>query len=285
MKASEAFRAGAERLAGRNPLVAVFFGAHLLAAAALAAPVFHAMDSFSGHSAVNQDLLRGFSDLWASDFKFWNAGFIEAFRQGVARAALVFLLLNTVLMGGAIEALRRPASEGLSAFGSGCFRLLVPFLRLLVFSSVLYWLVFWIFYDLAGGLVTRYDQTALNERGVVLATWAQLALLLVALWLVNLWLDYAKVALVAAGGRSALGALGSAARCLANNFGAAAGASLRWSLVSTLLIGFYLAAVHFLPQSSMVGVVVWFVVAQGFLWLRLRLRLGFLASAVEVAGK
>ncbi len=282
MSGSRAFYAGVAGLEGRHSLVAIFYAAHLLAAAALAAPMLQAIQAFSGHSLLSQDLLRGFSDLWAVDFKFWNAGFIEGFRQGVARAALIFLVFHTVLLGGAIETLRRPAREGLAAFGSGCLRMLAPFLRLLALSSVFYWLVFWMLYDLLGRAIARYEQQALNERGVVLASWAQLALLLAALCLLNLWLDYAKVALAASDRPSALQALRSGARCLRTRFGAALGAYLRWGIVGAVLVAAYLAASRFVPESNMLGVLLWFVLAQGFLWLRLRIRLGFYASAIAV---
>ncbi len=286
MTGSEAFYAGIARLEGRNPLVAIFYGVHLVAGAVLAAPMLHAIQSFSGHSLLGQDLLTGFSSLWAADFKFWNAGFLEGFRQGVARAALVFLVLNTVLLGGAIETLRRPAAEGLAPFGGGCLRLLAPFLRLLALSSVFYWLVFWVFYDLLGRLLQRYKDQALNERGVVLATWTQLALLLLALWLVNLWLDYAKVALARdrEQSRSALRALVVAGGGLAANFRAALGAYVRWGLVGLFLVVVYLLAALAVRQGGMPGVVLWFVLAQAFVWLRLRIRLGFYSSAVAVLG-
>lgn len=282
------------RKPGSRRLVGLFFAAYLLVSAALAAPVYSTLETWAGRNAFAEPMLRGFDHLWAADFLFWRAGFVAAFGRAVVWTAALFAVFQAVLMGGALEVLHREPEPGewLSVFGSGCARHFGAFLRLLVLGPVLYGLAVLalllvlfavlVVLGLVALAVGGAPPDLLEEWPLLLITGVGVALVLVALFAVNLLLDYARVRIVAEDRASALRALRAALSFLRKNFRSAAGAYALWGTAGLALTLLYLLLASLIPQSNIPGMVVWFAVGQLFLFLRLWLRLGFYSSATAL---
>ena len=289
MSAWQTFSVGWRRMQEARSwrLVSVFFGLYLVAGAALAAPMYAELETWAGGNAFAGEMLQGFDHLWATDFRFWRAGFIETFRQAVVWAAILFAIFQAALVAGALEVLRDEPNAGgwLSPFRRGCARHLGPFLRLVALGAVLYWLAFLLLNDLGAQLIERVTRNLLPEWPLLALTWARVALLLAVLFAINLTLDYARVRIVTEDRSSALLALIGAAGFVRSQFNCAAGAYTLWGLAALALTLLYLFLASLIPQSSLATMALWFAVAQTYLFFRLWMRLGFYASATALVSR
>lgn len=285
MTASQAIRAGLAS-AARNPwMVWIFFGANLLLAAALAAPMHAALSDYLGNSARGQELVAGFSAQWLTEFQLLNAGFLKGFGNALVYGAIVFLVLNTALSAGAFEVLYRGAGATAHAFGRGMGRYCGRFLRLVVIASVLYFLVFWSFHYLAARGVEYLFGQGVHEGAFFYMNWARWILFFLCVGAVNALVDYAKADLVADDHSSVLAALGHAAGFFLRRFWSVMAIYFALALLSGLAVFFYAAFARFFPQNSALTIFLWFLVAQLFLWLRWMLRLAQYAAATAFYGR
>jgi hypothetical protein len=285
MTASQAIRAGL-RSAARNPwMVWIFFGANLLLAAALAAPMHAALADYLGSSARGQELVAGFSAQWLAEFQFLNAGFLKGFANVVVYVAIVFLVLNTALSAGAFEVFYRGTGATAHAFGRGMGRFSGRFFRLMVIATAFYFVVFWFFhYVVAKGVMWPFEG-GVHEAPAFYLNWVRWLLFFFSVGAVNALVDYAKADLVADDHSSVLAALGHAAGFVLRRFWRVMAIYLALALLSGLAVFAYAAFARFFPQNSALTIFLWFLVAQLFLWLRWLLRLAQYAAATAYYGR
>ena len=110
--------------------------------------------------------------------------------------------------------------------------------------------------------------------------WLRWALLFFCCFVVNLIVDYTRAALTAHPERSTLAAFGDGAGFVAGRLGRVMAIYLALGTLSAAAVLAYAAFARFFPQSSVITVFVWFVVAQILLWMRWLLRLSSWAAAV-----
>jgi branched-subunit amino acid transport protein AzlD len=264
-------------------MVLIFYACNLLLAAAIAAPMHSAIADHLGKSAVGEQLVRGFDSSWLTEFQIANGAFLKSFSISIVYGAIVFLALSTVLSAGAFEVFAQGEGARLHAFGRGIGKFFLRFARIVIAASVLYFIVFWLFSLLAGGLDRAFADSAV-ERWHFYLNWVRLALFFFAVFVVNIIVDYAKADMVIDEHGSALAALGHAAGFVASHFGRVLGIYLVLGLLSTITIFAYSAFARFFPQSSMPTILVWFLVAQALLWLRWMFRLASWGAAVSFYG-
>lgn len=290
MTVSQAVSAGLAAGWRNKALVSLFFACNLLLAAAVAAPMHSAVVDHLGNSMTANELARGFSASWLTEFQLAYSGFLKGFSTAIVYGGILFLVLNAVLSAGAFEVFARggraqPEDGGflhwsMHAFGRGLGKFWGRFLRLTAIASVCYYALFWLWTSRATQFNRWLFRDGVREAPHFYLEWLRWALLCFCCFVVNAVVDYARAAMVAHPDRSMLAALGAGAGFVAGRPGRVMAIYLGLGLVPAVVVLVYAAFARFFPQSSAITVFVWFVVAQILLWMRWLLRLSSWAAAV-----
>lgn len=259
-------------------MVAIFYAINLLLAAIVAAPMYDAIRSHLGHSDTAQRLADSFDLGWLMQFRLANGDLLDHTATLIAWTGVLFLALNTVLSAGAFESFAHPEQPRLATFGYGLGRFFFRFARLALMASVFYFFAFWFWNVLLAGLLEEAFRNSVREAPLFYLTWLRYALLFATVFVINVIVEYAKTELVLNDHHSALGALGHAAGFVFARFGRVMAIYLFLGLLSTLTMFLYAVFARYFPQSNVVTVFIWFVVAQLLLFLRWMFRLASWAA-------
>lgn len=266
-------------------MVVVFFAANLVLAAAVAAPMHLAISDHVGRSFMGEDLARGFRAAWLTEFQIAYEQFLQGFSVAIVYGGLLFLALNTVLAGGAFEVFAAGEGARMQAFGCGVGKYFARFARLALIGSVLYFLAFLIWQDQAAKLLDRLFRGSVTEFWHFYLNWARAALLFLSVILINVTLEYARADIVTRDRGSALAALGQASGFVLRHLPQVLAIYFGIGMLTLLAILLYSVFARFFPQSSVVSVLLWFVVAQVLLWARWLFRLASWGAAVAFYGR
>ena len=175
----------------------VLFLANLALAALAALPIYRGILGFTGHGLMTQELLRGFSSDWFTDFTISRPGVWDHYAVMIANVGLLAILVNAILAGGVLAHFRDPdLPQGPFAFFRDAGRYAWRMVRLMIIGLICYWLVFLVLNQGFARLTRRWTVAALDDRPVF---WINLGIGLVTvvgLLFVNLVMDYARVNLV-----------------------------------------------------------------------------------------
>ncbi len=282
MTVSKAIRAGLAAAGRAKFLVFIFYACNLLVAAIVAAPMHDAIKAHLGGSKMSEELVRGLNSAWLGEFQIANEGFLRGFSTAIVFAGIAFLLLNTILSAGAFEVFVRGEGAGMHAFGRGIGKYFARFVRLAIFASFLYFVVFWFWNGPVEGWIRgAYRATALEGTQFYLLR-VRDVLLIFTLFMLNATVEYAKANLVVRQRRSALVALGAGVGFVVRRFGRVMGIYLGITVLTALAIAVYIVfAIYYPLQSASAWVILgWLVVAQALLWVRWMFRLSSWGAAV-----
>lgn len=279
MSVGQAIHLGFKTLRRARGLVLVFFIIYLVVAALLALAISQAIASFTGHSLAADRLWTGFDALWYGEFTYYFENFLSGYGTLLGWGAILFLLLNSILTGGALSVFARGGGAGyLRQFGEGCGCFAGRMLRLWAFSLIPYLLVFLIFVVGLGWLRPLLADRVQDEWPLAVFTLGQFFLALLVLGLVNLLFDYAKVAIVANDERSVLRGLSRGARFVAANRWLTSATYVLLVCAAGLLIAVYLGVTSQFHIGSGLTLLLWFLLAQVFFYFRIFLHLGLQAT-------
>ncbi|MGH9603528.1 MAG: hypothetical protein ACRD24_14200 [Terriglobales bacterium] len=262
-------------------MVFLFFGCHLLLAAAVAAPMHSAIADHLGRSAVGEELARGFSAAWLTEFQIAYEAFLKSFSIAIVHAGILFLALNTVLSAGAYEVLAGGEGARLHAFGRGVGKYFTRFARLALIASALYFAAFWIWNDLAVQQLERWFEDSTREAWHFRLNLVRAALLFASVMLVNLLVEYARADMVVRQRESTLATLGQAAGFVLRRMPAVLAIYLALGSLTALAIAGYAVFARYFPQDQPASILLWFLVAQLLFWLRWLFRLSSWGAALE----
>lgn len=196
---------GLGRRAGTG--VWVLFIVNLGLAALAGLPIYRGILRFTGHSLMSEELLRGFSADWLTDFRINSPGSLDRYAGVIAYMGMLSILVNSVLAGGVLARFRRlDLPQGLGDFSRETARYAWRMIRLMIIGLICYWVVFRSLYQGLGSLVGTLMRHVLDDRPIF---WAHLAvglLTLVGVVFVSLVVDYARVKMVLEDETSAVGA-------------------------------------------------------------------------------
>ncbi len=285
MTVSQAISAGLSAAWRNKAVVALFFACNLLLAAAVAAPMHSAIADHLGNSMTANQLARGFSASWLTEFQLAYSGFLKGFSTEIVYGGILFLVLNAVLSAGAFGVFSQPAPEdggpgSMYTFGRGLGLFWGRFLRLTAIVSAFYYVLFWFWAGRAAQFNRWLFRDSVREAPHFYLEWLRWALLFFCCFVVNAIVDYTRAALVAHPDRSTLAALGDGAGFVAGRLGRVMAIYLALGVLSAAAVLAYAAFARFFPQSSVITVFIWFVVAEILLWVRWLLRLGSWGAAV-----
>ena len=215
----------------------------------------------------------------------WITGDLFGLFPGLVALGILYALLWAFLLGGVLERMAGPGgTAALSGFAQAGGRYFSRFVRLAMMTAVPYVLIYlaarWFYEHLA--TLTRDVTEERTIFAVSLLTLAATSLLLV---IVHMASDYAKIATVLQdhgdARRGMLRALAGGFRFVLSHPGAVFGIYYGVGLIGALLLGLYALIAPGAGQSTIIGVVLAFLVAQLFLLARVAVRLTLLGSQMN----
>jgi hypothetical protein len=299
-----AFTAGL-RAPGRHwRLVVLLWAVNLAVALPLAAVLAEEIQGSLGRSLVAEELLEGFDTGWHGELHHggsrlaetfggellgagaffenlerWWRGDLLSLPPALVAAGVLYAVVWAFLLGGVLERLVRPDGSG---FFAACGRHWFRFLRLALVAAVLYYLVYRLVRAGFGALETA-GRDLTSERTALLWVLAGAALTVLLLAAVRTAFDYAKIAVVAEGRRSALGAAWTGLRFVARRPFATLGLYGAFALLGALLLALYALLPPFAGAGTWATVLLAALVGQLALAARLALRLALLTAETEYA--
>ncbi len=213
---------------------------------------------------------------WHGGWALASVGSTPPAAPGLAAAALAGLALWTFLSGGLLDRFARARPVRTAAFFAACGEYGVRFARLAVVTGPMYWALFIWLHPYLVGVVLPELTTGLTTRSQRLGMEAGIhALFLLAVALVAIADDYAKVRIVVEDRRSALGALAAGLRFVRRRPGRVIGLYLLGLLPAAVVVRLWQSAAstdgpHWFGAAALVVYVV----------LRVAVRLAGMAGAV-----
>jgi hypothetical protein len=205
MSVASSIRQGFSITRRSGSAVGILFLANLAIAALAGFPIYRGIQGFTGRSLMGQELARGFSVDWLTDFSFNNPRGFDRYATVIVCLGLVSLVLNSILAGGVLPRFKAPnLKRTLADFFRDTGRYAWRLLRLLLIGLICYWIVFKLLNEKLGLWVDHWTSDWVDERAVFWAHLAVLLLLVLGLGFVNLVMDYARVRLVLEEGTGAI---------------------------------------------------------------------------------
>jgi hypothetical protein len=218
----------------------VLFLVNLGLAALAALPIYHGILRSTGGSLMSEDLARGFSPEWLTDFAFNYPSQLESFATIIAVVGVLAIPVNSLLAGGVVGYLRTLETPfSLANFFRDVARYGWRLLRLMLLGLIFYWLVFRFLHQSLGQFLEERILDWRDERVVFLIRLGAGLLVLLGLAFVNLVMDFARLKLVMEDRTSAAGAVLSSLGFCLRRFRQAAVVYALPGLLGLVLLGIY----------------------------------------------
>ncbi|MCC7123484.1 MAG: hypothetical protein IT178_01445 [Acidobacteria bacterium] len=250
-----------------------------------------------GDSLAAASLARGIDLDWWSEFLAQSTGLGQSFRPAIIGFAAVldnasriadaeaippvvgwiaaaYVLLSLFLAGGIVDRLARDRRVGAAAFFSACGVWFFRLLRLGAIAAVIYWWLFTAIHPLLFDTVyPAWTHEVTEERVAFAMRMALYVPFTLAVCVVNLLFDYAKIRAIVEDRRSMIGALTAGARFVIRHPAQTLGL---YALDTALHLG--VIAIYFLIAPGASAHVMALVIGQVYIVLRVAVRLQFVAS-------
>lgn len=304
----QAFREGGRNIYTRRKYVLIVYGLNLILALILASFVATDIRASLGNSAAAETLREGFNDAWYRGFSAQAQGVSATFRPAVTGIGAVFEGLDALLQG---EVFNYPGgiywlgllywgmwvffsagfislfSGDRGGFFRGAERFFLRFLLLAAGAALLYILIFSALLPLLNYLVERLTREMIDERPVFYYTLGKYALIWLPVLLIQLVLDYSKIAAV----RHDIpleqlqNAPPIALEFILRHPFRTLGLHLLLGMVWLLCLGSYWLIAPGAGQSYWITIVITFLIGQIYILSRISLKGWFLASETALFGK
>ena len=305
MNSTAALMEGIRRVNGAPVVWISVFAATLLTAAPMGMIMRGAIQEHLGNSLAAEQASRGVNAQWWSEFTAETGplgktlepaiigfaavlGNLSALADGESRPSPIlwlggaYLLLWLFLAGGILDRYARVRPTRSYEFFTACGVYFVRFLRLAPFAAAAYFLLFAMLHPLL--LETFYEELTRDvvvERSAFLIRLGLYVVFGLALVVVNVVFDYAKVRAVVEDRRSMIGALIASSRFVRRNL---AGVAALYSLNGLLFIAVVVLYGLVSPAAGSSGLGLWLAVVVGQLYLLARVwtRLVFFACETSL---
>jgi hypothetical protein len=201
----------------------------------------------------------------------------EPLNPALAGAIGAYLTVWIFLSGGLVDRLARRRPLPTAAFFSACQKYFARFLRLAAMAGLAYWALFrWLHPFLFGRVYDRWTRDITGENPAIARRAVLYAVFLIAVTLVNVVVDFAKVRGVLEDRRSMLGALAASLRFLRRRPLRAAGLYLLNGLTMIAIVRLWYSLAPGVSAPDWTA----FLVAQVYLTARLWAKVAFLSSEI-----
>jgi len=263
-------------------VIIILYVSTLLLAAALAFGFFHALSVGFGGSMIPDRMLEGFDSNVFNDFMRANVGFLAPYLTQITWLTIFWLVLNTLLGGGIVAALKRGSSNSFAEFFSDCGTYLVRFLLLLLLSAIIFLIIGTVWAMIVGVLYSAMTAGSLTEVPNVIGALVAAAVFLIPVIIIMMIIDYARVQIVVEDTPSVLSATWRSTKFVFRNFFVTFG----WQLLMLLLL-LGLAVLYWLiaegfPMETGFGIFLAFVLQQISVASRIWARLVAIGGQVQL---
>lgn len=261
----------------------------IIVATPAAVPIFLVITQTARKTLAAHALLADKLDaVWLIDLvneQFAGASFVSvALEVGILLlvVGVLYLVVNVLFAGGIIEVFAAEDSRfSMRRFFSGAAAHFWRFVRLWLVSLIAYGIVFTV-YALVMMRIDSADDLAATEAPGAIRKWVATAALLLLLAVVNMTFDYARIGAVLNERRQMFRETFKAARFTFRHFARALGLYLVIAIIG--LVVFWLVALlrNSVAQTSVVAVIVAFILGQLAIASRMWTRLAFYAGEVDL---
>lgn len=281
---------------------------NLALAAAVAIPVFHAIDSDLARTVSAERMAGGFDWLWHKEFterrdpasdvaatvQPWQQGAapilrnFERYVSGSLRTNLppaliwfgvIYLVVSTFLTGGILGLFaERNARFTFRFFFDRAGRYFLILLGILVAGQILYWVLWEPLGGLLHGIVTLVQRDATTEWTPTIAGWLVALLLMVLALGIFMVMNYARVAAVAWEKLGLVSAVLGAFAFTVRNLGRTLALFYLTSVIPVVVLVLYALLSRVGSGTSTPGLVVMALIQQGFILTTIWIRMVYLAS-------
>ena len=269
--------------------------------------VASAIEDAIGPSVVHEELRSGFDMTWYGEYQHYASGLARTFTPtvlgvgafldnleawltgglftrfaGIVALCAAYALVWVLLLGGVVDRYAHPdESRGVTGFFRSGSRYFFRFVRLAVFSGVLYFVIYRLHQKIYRE-IGEHLRDVTTERTVLLYALLAVSFTAILLTVVHVCFTYAKAATVVDDRRSMLlAAVRGIAFVVAHPF-RTFGVYLVPASVSVVLLVLYGLLAPGAGQTTRTAVIVAFAIGQVFLIVRLVLRLTALGGAVAL---
>ena len=259
-------------------IIFIFYTVNLLLALLITLPLQSALTETVGQSLAGRQLLKEFNLAFIYEFLHQQPLTASQLIQNLFYFSLVFVFVQTFLLGGTIKVFyARKQSFSPMFFFTGCLEYFTRFLKLFfVWFGIFIILI--LFHFFVGVLIKHFTKSIENEITILWLTLVRLGLLLMAMLLVNLCLDYAKIITVSDDLPKILPALKVSARFVFRHFGQTVLLYGMIGLVGIMAVEIYWPFSGWLQFESGLSIALVFLVRQIFVLFRLGIRLVFYSA-------
>ena len=244
-------------------LLVILYVVNGVFAVIVAVPFLAIIQKELGHSFLGSNV-RPADLMWIGEAALKHRDALGALFGALAVGAFAYFGLHVFLNGGIVgRLLDREGGTGLAAFSGDCGRYFWRFVRLFLISLVFYVVTLGVFMSLVSAMFSPLSENAPTEWLPFILSNIHLLVALLLLSAVHMFLDYARIAIVADEERKVLKALRHALTFLKKRFVRA------WAIYLLIVAGTVAGSVVFyvvLGRFSPPGVA---LVVAGFVWMQL----------------
>ena len=244
-------------------LLVILYVVNGVFAVIVAVPFLAIIQKELGHSFLGSNV-RPADLMWIGEAALKHRDALGALFGALAVGAFAYFGLHVFLNGGIVgRLLDREGGTGLAAFYGDCGRYFWRFVRLFLISLVFYVVTLGVFMSLVSAMFSPLSENAPTEWLPFILSNIHLLIALLLLSAVHMFLDYARIAIVADEERKVLKALRHALTFLKKRFVRA------WAIYLLIVAGTVAGSVVFyvvLGRFSPPGVA---LVVAGFVWMQL----------------
>jgi hypothetical protein len=259
-------------------IIFIFYTVNLLLALLITVPLQSALTETVGQSLMGRQVLKEFNLAFIFEFLNQQPLTVPQLIQNVFYFSVIFVFVQTFLLGGTIKVFyARKQYFSSMFFFTGCLEYFTRFLKLFfVWFGIFIILI--IFHFFAGVLIRYFTRSIDNEITILWLTLVRWGLLLLALLLVNLFMDYAKIITVSEDLPKILPALKATARFVCRHFGQTLLLYSTIGLIGVMAVVIYWPSSGWLQFENGLSVALVFLLRQIFILFRLGIRLLFYAA-------
>jgi len=293
-----AFLEGWRRVINAPALTLGILLATFLCALPMALVVKDALERHLGDSLEADTAVSGWNTTWAAEFSAQSSGLGSTFTHEIlgfggtmaivsnlfdnvgltremALAVAVYIGLWIFLSGGVLDRLSRGRPVRVAAFFAACGVFFMRFLRLAVVIGIAYCVLFsWVHPFLFGTIYNRFTRDMTEERDAIVLRGALYLIFALALMIVSLVADFAKVRAVVEDRHSMIGALGASLRFLRRRFVRAAALYALNVLALLVILRLWLQVAPSAATAPWLAL----LIGQIYLLMRVWAKLAFMAS-------
>jgi len=262
--------------------IIILYAGTLLLAAVLAFGFQSALFSGFKDSVLPERLLEGFDSDVFNDLTRANKGFLDPIISQLPWLLIFWLVLNSLLGGGIVAALKRGSCNSFSEFFSDCGTYLGRFLLLLLISAFILLIFGLVWMMIVGVLYAAMTAGSITEVPNVIGGIVAGAVFALPMILIMMIMDYARVRIVADDSPSVLSSTWQSTKFVFRNFFAAFGWQFLMLLLLLALAALYWVISDGFPMETGFGIFLVFLLQQVSVASRIWARLVMISGQVQL---